>query len=141
MVIAVNKWDRAPEKLAEDKDTYIADVKAQLRHIGWASVVLTTASRGSGVPDVLEAVLAAGEQHRRRVSTATLNMVARETVAWKAPPSQRGSGRQGRVYYATQASAQPPTFVMFVNDPKLFSDDYKRWVRGSSWEFWLVPSG
>jgi GTP-binding protein len=126
VVIAVNKWDRVDPKLADDQQAYIDDVKAQLRHVGWAGVVCTNARRGRGVPEVLEAVLKAGEQHRRRVSTATLNMVVREAVSWKAPPSLRGSGRQGRVYYATQAATQPPTFVLFVNDPRLFSDDYRR---------------
>jgi GTP-binding protein len=83
-------------------------------------------SKGRRVDEVVKAILAAGEQHRRRVSTATLNLVLREAVAWKAPPSQRGSGKQGRLYYATQATANPPTFVLFVNDPRLFPEDYRR---------------
>lgn len=83
-------------------------------------------SKGRRVDEVLKAILTAGEQHRRRVSTATLNLVLREAVAWKAPPSQRGSGKQGRIYYATQAGNRPPSFVLFVNDPRLFSDDYRR---------------
>ncbi len=57
---------------------------------------------GRRVPEVLSAVLAAGEQYKRRVSTATLNLVVKEATAWKAPPSQRGSQRKGRIYYATQ---------------------------------------
>jgi predicted GTPase len=85
-------------------------------------------SKGRSVDQVVAAVLAAGEQHRRRVSTATLNLVLREAVAWKAPPSQRGNLKQGRIYYATQAAVSPPTFVLFVNDPRLFPDDYRRWV-------------
>lgn len=64
--------------------------------------------------------------HRRRISTATLNMVLQEATAWKAPPTVRNTTRKGRVYYATQAATRPPTFVFFVNDPKLFSDDYRR---------------
>lgn len=84
-------------------------------------------SKGQNVDAVLKGILAAGQQHRRRISTATLNLVLREAVAWKAPPSQRGSGRQGRIYYATQAASNPPTFVLFVNDPRLFSEDYRRW--------------
>lgn len=83
-------------------------------------------SKGRRVDEVLKAILAAGEEHRRRISTATLNLVLREAVAWKAPPSQRGSGKQGRIYYATQAASKPPTFVLFVNDPRLFSEDYRR---------------
>ncbi|KXZ52493.1 hypothetical protein GPECTOR_9g537 [Gonium pectorale] len=80
------------------------------------------------VDDVVAAVLEAGEQHRRRVSTATLNMVLREATQWKAPPTQRGSLRKGRIYYATQAGMRPPSFVFFVNDEKLFHDDYRRYM-------------
>jgi len=55
----------------------------------------------------VRAVQDAGRHHRKRVITATLNMVVREAVAWKAPPSQRGSKKQGRVYYATQVRRLP----------------------------------
>lgn len=57
---------------------------------------------GRHVDDVLEAVLEAGAQHQRRIPTATLNMVVKEATAWKAPPTQRGSLRKGKIYYATQ---------------------------------------
>ncbi len=75
---------------------------AQLRHVGWAEVVCTNASKAKRVGQVLGAVVAAGEQHRRRVNTATLNLVLKEATAWKAPPTQRVGGRKGRIYYATQ---------------------------------------
>lgn len=77
---------------------------------------------------MLEAVLAAGDNHRHRISTATLNLVVQEATAWRAPPTARGTGRKGRVYYATQAAIRPPTFVLFVNDPKLFTEDYMRFM-------------
>ena len=68
---------------------------------------------GKAVPEVVEAILKAGEQHRRRVSTATLNLVLKEATAWKAPPSQRGSMKKGKIYYATQVClcviSHPPT--------------------------------
>jgi hypothetical protein len=119
-------FDPLTPKFGQAKAT--EDALVQLRAIGWATVVCTTASKGRQVDDVVAAILAAGVQHRRRVPTATLNLVVREAVAWKAPPTARGSGRQGRVYYSTQAAVRPPTFVMFVNDPRLFPDDYRRWA-------------
>ncbi|KAI8466297.1 MAG: P-loop containing nucleoside triphosphate hydrolase protein [Monoraphidium minutum] len=129
-VIVLNKWDKVDlERTTQEKA--VEDTLFQLRAIGFATVVCTTASRGRRVDDVVTAVLAAGVQHRRRVATATLNLVVREAVAWKAPPMARGGGRQGRVYYATQAATRPPTFVMFVNDPRLFSDDYRRYMEGA----------
>lgn len=125
MVVVVNKWDQVDTK-KWTQDTYGTEVQTQLRHASWAPVVCTTASEGKKVDAVIDEILEAGKQHRKRVPTATLNLVVREAVAWKAPPSLRGSGRQGRVYYATQVAVRPPSFVMFVNDTKLFSDDYRR---------------
>ncbi len=63
--------------------------------------------------DVLEAVLEAGEQHRRRIPTATLNMVVKEATAWKAPPTQRGSLRKGKIYYATQVRGVGVKKILF----------------------------
>ena len=57
---------------------------------------------GQRVARILEAAAAAGEQHARRISTATINMVVREAVNWRAPPTLRGASRKGRIYYATQ---------------------------------------
>lgn len=57
---------------------------------------------GQRVTKILETAAAAAEEHRRRISTATINMVVRETVNWRQPPTLRGSNRKGRIYYATQ---------------------------------------
>lgn len=67
------------------------------------------------------------EQHRRRVSTATLNEVLRDAVEWHRPPSNK-QARQGRLYYCTQVSVQPPTIAVFVNDPRLVTDNYRRYM-------------
>ena len=92
--------------------TFEEDLLAQLRPINWAAVVFTSAVTGQRLPKILDAVGEAGAQHRRRVTTATLNMVVREAVGWRSPPSLRGDPRKGRVYYATQVlhltSSLPP---------------------------------
>ena len=59
-------------------------------------------SAGQRITKILEAATAAAEEHRRRISTATINMVVRDTVNWRQPPTLRGSNRKGRIYYATQ---------------------------------------
>eukprot|EP00798_Chlamydomonas_sp_ICE-L_P015516 gene15516-21605_t len=127
VVVVVNKWDCVDKDLWT-VESYTEETKAQLRHVNWATVVCTTANKGQRVDQVLEGILRAGIEHRRRVSTATLNLVMKEAVSWKAPPTQRNSGRKGKIYYCTQAATAPPTFIFFVNDPKLFSDDYKRYM-------------
>ncbi|KAK9823200.1 hypothetical protein WJX72_001052 [[Myrmecia] bisecta] len=127
-VILVNKWDAVPNKDSNLLTTFQKDILAQLRPISWAKVVFTSATTGQRVQRILDAAWDAGEEHRRRVSTATLNMVLKETVNWRSPPTDRGSGKRGRMYYATQAATRPPTFVFFVNETKLFTDDYRRYV-------------
>ncbi len=67
------------------------------------------------------------EQHRRRVSTSVVNEVLEEALKWHTPPTTR-QGRQGRIYYGTQVTSQPPTVTLFVNDPKLFNDNYRRYI-------------
>jgi GTP-binding protein len=126
-VIAVNKWDLVPDKNNSTLADFEANVRAQLRPIEWANVVFTSAKTGQRVKRILEAATAAAEEHRRRITTATLNLVLQDASAWRAPPST-GSGRRGRVYYGTQAGIKPPTFVLFCNDPLLFADDYKKYM-------------
>lgn len=128
-VVVVNKWDCIKDKSNRTMEEYRTDVLASLRPISWAKVVFTSATTGQRVSKVLDAATEAGKEHGRRVSTATMNMVLQETLAWKSPPTGKGAqSKRGRVYYVTQAATRPPTFVFFVNDAKLFTDDYRRYV-------------
>jgi Predicted GTPases len=65
--------------------------------------------------------------HRKRVPTAVVNEVLQDALAWQSPPTNR-QGKQGRIYYGTQVADRPPTFVLFVNDPDLFKDNYRRFL-------------
>ncbi|NEQ51668.1 MAG: ribosome biogenesis GTPase Der, partial [Leptolyngbya sp. SIO3F4] len=76
---------------------------------------------------ILDAVDEAVVQHRRRVSTAVVNEVLEDAVSWHSPPTTR-QGKQGRIYYGTQVSVRPPTFTLFVNAGKLFTDNYRRYI-------------
>lgn len=105
-----------------------ADVRASLRPVEWALITHASATARRRMPQVLAAAQAAGAEHARRLSTATLNLVVRDAVTWRGPPGTKGSPKKGRVYYATQPTARPPTFVLFVNDPALFPDDYRRYI-------------
>ena len=61
------------------------------------------------------------------MTTSVVNEVLKESISWKSPPTKR-SGKQGRLYYGTQVKNQPPTFTLFVNDPKLFGVTYRRYI-------------
>jgi GTP-binding protein len=125
-VLVVNKWDAVEGKGTDTSREFEDRIRQGLRPVEWAPVVFTSATTGQRVPKILDAVSAAGAEYRRRLPTATVNLVIREALAWRSPPGQRG--KFGRVYYCTQAATSPPTFVFFVNDPKLFPDDYRLYM-------------
>ncbi len=125
-VIVVNKWD------AVEKDTYTIldyerEVKSRLYFLDWAEMIFVSALTGKRVEKILDLVDNAALEHQRRVSTAVINEVIEEAVSWHSPPTTR-QGKQGKIYYGTQVSSQPPTIVLFVNDPKRFNDNYRRYV-------------
>ena len=125
-IIVVNKWD------AVDKDAYtIYDYKktvmARLYFMDWADLIFVSAMSGKRVEKIFNLVDNAVEEHRRRVNTSVINEVLEEAVKWHSPPTTR-QGKQGRIYYGTQVSSQPPTIALFVNDPKRFNDNYRRYI-------------
>ena len=125
-VVVVNKWD-AIEKDSHTMPAMERELRAKLYFLDWAPMLFTSALSGQRVQAIFPLALLAVEQHRRRVSTSVVNEVLKEALSWRTPPSSRG-GRQGRLYYGTQVSVRPPSFTLFVNDPKLFGDTYRRYV-------------
>jgi GTP-binding protein len=125
-VVVVNKWD------AVDKDSYtIYDyekhLQEKLHFTEWSETIFVSALTGQRVEKILELVNQAAEEHKRRVSTSVINEVLEEAVRWHSPPVSR-SGKQGKIYYGTQVSTQPPTIALFVNDAKRFNDNYRRYI-------------
>ncbi|MEY2748358.1 MAG: hypothetical protein RLZZ168_374, partial [Cyanobacteriota bacterium] len=125
-VIVVNKWD-AIEKDSHTMPAMEKELRAKLYFLDWAPMLFTSALTGQRVQSLFAIAAVAVEQHRRRVSTSVVNEVLQEAVSWRSPPTSRG-GRQGRIYYGTQVATRPPSFTLFVNDPKLFGDTYRRYV-------------
>ncbi len=125
-VVVINKWD------AVEKDTYTMPamekkLRSKLYFLDWATMLFTSALTGQRVESIFALAALAVEQHQRRVSTSVVNEVLKEALSWRNPPTTRG-GRQGRLYYGTQVASRPPSFTLFVNDPKLFGDTYRRYV-------------
>ncbi len=125
-VLVVNKWD-AVEKDSHTMSRVEKELRAKLYFLDWATMLFTSALTGQRVESIFALATIAVEQHRRRVSTSVVNEVLKEALSWRSPPTTRG-GRQGRLYYGTQVANRPPSFTMFVNDPKLFGDTYRRYV-------------
>ena len=125
MVIAVNKWD-AIEKETNTMEKLRKDIQHELAFISFAPIVFISAKEGIRLPQLMTAVKAAAEENRRRISTGMLNDVLNEATARVQPPSDKG--RRLKIYYMTQASTQPPTFVFFVNRKDLFHFSYQRYL-------------
>lgn len=128
-IVLANKWDLIPEKDNKSYNDTVDNVRDRAVAINWAPVELISVLNGQRLPKVLTMAKTAVVEHRRRVSTAVLNGVLREAVEWHRPPSTR-QGKQGRVYYCTQVGSAPPTIAMFVNEPRLFHDNYRRYMEG-----------
>ncbi len=126
VVVVVNKWDlRRPEGLSADR--LRAEARAKLAFLHYTPIFFVSARTGLNVTEPLEAALRIKEERARRVPTARLNSLVREAQARHAPPSGSG-GQRLRIYYATQASSAPPTFVFFVNDSSLCHFSYRRFL-------------
>lgn len=125
-IIVVNKWD-AIEKDSYTIYDYEKQIKERLHFIDWAETIFVSALTGQRVEKILELVNIAAEQHKRRISTAVINEALQEALSWLSPPTNR-QGRQGKIYYGTQVKTQPPTIALFVNDPKRFNDNYRRYI-------------
>lgn len=125
-IVVVNKWD------AVEKDSYTIyehekHLKEKLHFIDWAETIFVSAKTGQRVEKILELVDTAAQAHKRRVSTAVINEVLEEAVKWHSPPTTR-QGRQGKIYYGTQVSTQPPAIALFVNDAKRLNENYRRYI-------------
>ncbi len=125
-VIVVNKWD-AVEKDSHTIYEYEKHLKDRLHFTEWAETIYVSAVTGQRVEKILDLVDRAAEQHARRVTTSVINEALEEAAKWHSPPTTR-QGRQGRIYYGTQVTSRPPTVTLFVNDPKLFNDNYRRYI-------------
>lgn len=126
-VIVVNKWDLVADKTSRLMNEFVDRTKAELRTIAFAPVVFTSAETKQRLTKILDVAETAYAETHRRVSTGLLNQVIAEAVALVPPPSGK-RGKRLKVYYGTQVSAGPPTFVFFVNDGKLLTSSYKTYL-------------
>lgn len=126
VILVINKWD-AVEKDTGTINEYKKEIMARLYFMEWAQMIFVSAMTGQRVSKIIDMVDIAAESHRRRVTTSVINEVLEEAVSWHSPPTSR-QGKQGRIYYGTQVTSQPPTIALFVNDPKRFNDNYRRYI-------------
>lgn len=125
LVIAVNKWDSL-EKETNTMEQLRKAIMNDLAFMSFAPIVFISALEGQRLEQLMIAVKEAAAENRRRISTGMLNDVLNEATARVQPPSDKG--KRLKIYYMTQASAEPPTFVFFVNKKDLFHFSYQRYL-------------
>ena len=124
-VIVLNKWDTV-EKETGTLEKKRLEILSDLKFMDYAPVVFISALTGQRIPRLLETVDQVYESSVRRITTGLLNDVLNDAQAAQQPPYVRG--RQLRIYYGTQASISPPTFILFVNDDSLMHFTYERYL-------------
>ena len=125
VIIAVNKWDEY-EKDTNSTEKYKKEIYNKLSYLSYAPIIFISAKTGQRVNKLFELINMVASQNAMRVSTSVLNQVLNEAIAIVQPPTDKG--KRLKIYYMTQASTKPPTFVVFVNDKKLFHFSYERYL-------------
>lgn len=125
VIIAINKWD-AIEKDNKTVNEFTQRVRQVLSFMAYAEIIFISAVTGQRLGRLFEMIDAVNENHSMRVGTGVLNEIMAEAVALQQPPSDKG--KRLRLYYITQVSVKPPTFVIFVNDKELMHFSYTRYL-------------
>ena len=125
IIIAVNKWDEI-EKDNHTIEQFKKDIYNELPFATYAPIIFISAKTGQRVNKLFEMINNVANQNSLRISTAILNQVINEAIAVVQPPTDKG--KRLKIFYATQATTKPPTFVIFVNRKELFHFSYERYL-------------
>ena len=125
VIVVVNKWD-AIEKNDKTIYEYTKQIKNTLSYMPYAEYIFISAATGLRVNKLYELIDMVRENQNLRVATGVLNEILSEAVALQQPPSDKG--KRLKIYYMTQVSVKPPTFVVFVNDKELMHFSYTRYL-------------
>ena len=125
LIVAVNKWD-AVEKDEKTTREFTERIRSTLSFASYAEITFVSALTGQRLPKLYELIDKVIENRSKRMGTGVVNEILTEAVAMQQPPSDKG--RRLKIYYMTQVTACPPTFVVFVNDRKLMHFSYTRYL-------------
>ena len=125
VIIVVNKWD-AMEKETGTLEKYKKEVYERLKYLSYAPIIFISAKTGQRVHKLFDMINYVAEQNCMRIKTSVLNQVINEAIAIVQPPTDKG--KRLKIYYGTQGSTKPPTFVIFVNNKQLFHFSYESYI-------------
>lgn len=124
-VIAVNKWD-AIEKDTKTMSNFRKRIEVDFAFMNWAPVVFISAKTGQRIDNLFENINAAASNNAARIKTGTLNELLAQITTRVQPPTDKG--KRLKIFYITQPSTKPPTFVSFCNNKDLFHFSYQRYI-------------
>ncbi len=124
-IIVVNKWDLVP-KDSKTSQKYEEDIRRELAFLQYAPILFASALTKQRINRLADMVKFVSEQQHMRISTSVLNELIEDAQLTNPPPSK--GGKLLKIYYMTQASVQPPTFILFVNEPQLMHFSYLRFL-------------
>ena len=125
IIIVVNKWDEI-EKDNNTTEKYKKEVYNRLSYLSYAPIIFISAKTGQRVNKLYELINQVAANNAMRVNTSVINQVLNEAIALVQPPTDKG--KRLKIFYMTQASTKPPTFVVFVNSKELFHFSYERYL-------------
>lgn len=134
-VVAVNKWD-AVEKDGRTMQEYTKGLEDDFSFMSYVPFVFISALTGQRISKLFEEIVMVSEKNAVRISTGRLNDMLAYATARVQPPSDKG--KRLRIYYVTQASTKPPTFVFFCNNSELFHFSYQRYLENQIREQFLL---
>ena len=139
IIIVVNKWDTL-EKDNHTMSDFENQIRDEFQYLSYAPIIFVSAKTKQRLNKLPELIKQVNENHQKRVQSATLNEVIMDALALNPTPTV--NGKRLRVYYATQVAIQPPTFVVFVNEPELMHFSYARFLENQirkSFDFTGTP--
>ena len=125
IILVVNKWDEI-EKDNNTTEKFKKEIYKRLSYLTYAPIIFISAKTGQRVNKLYELINNVASQNAMRVPTSVLNQVLNEAIALVQPPTDKG--KRLKIFYMTQPSTKPPTFVVFVNDKELFHFSYQRYL-------------
>lgn len=126
VIIVVNKWDTLKDRDQRTMTDFTNLIRAEFQYLSYAPIIFVSAKTKQRLNKLPGMVKAVDEHHKRRVQSSVLNTVLMDAIAANPTPTQ--NGKRLRVYYGTQVATEPPTFVIFVNDPELMHFSYQRYL-------------
>jgi len=133
-VLLLNKWDAVADKDDRTIGEFVKSLRHDLGFVSWAPILSISALTGQRVHKLLEIVDRVAANRTRRVSTGELNRTVEELIQLHTPPVHKQ--RRLKIYYASQVSVRPPTFVLWVNDTEAMSETYLRFLKNRLRERW-----